>query len=125
MAFKKGETPEGAKVFKPGESGNPKGRPIGAKGRATVLKKWIELNTTIKNPETGKNQKGTIEDKIAMAIIAKALKGDVSAYKEINDSVYGRATQSTEVIQTNVNYSADVTQKEAIAIMDAIKARIT
>ena len=27
MPFKKGETPKGAKVFKPGVSGNPKGRP--------------------------------------------------------------------------------------------------
>lgn len=121
---KKATNPQNLIPFKKGVSGNPKGRPIGAKGRATILKKWIELNTTLKNPETGKNEKGTIEDKIAMAIIAKALKGDVQAYKEINDSVYGRATQSTEVIQTNVNYNADVSKKEAVTILDAIKAKI-
>ena len=28
--------------FKKGQSGNPKGRPVGSKNRSTIVKKWLE-----------------------------------------------------------------------------------
>jgi hypothetical protein len=76
--------------WKPGISGNPSGKTKGAKNRSTILKKWIEANCTLSDPETGKDISGTIEDKIALALIGKALKGDVPAIREIYDSIYGK-----------------------------------
>lgn len=76
--------------FRPGQSGNPSGKAKGVKNRSTILKKWIELDCTISDPETGKDISGTIEDKIALALIGKALKGDVPAIREIYDSIYGK-----------------------------------
>lgn len=78
-------------------SRNPNGRPKGSPNRATVLRKWLDIATKVKNPETGEMLEGTVEDRVAMALIAKAIKGDVQAIKEINDSLYGKAHQAIQV----------------------------
>jgi hypothetical protein len=39
---------------------------------------------------TGKEITGTLEDKIALALIGKAINGDVAAIKEVYDSIYGK-----------------------------------
>lgn len=76
--------------FQPGQSGNPSGKAKGAKNRSTILKKWIAADCTILDPESGKEIPGTLEDKIALALIGKAIKGDVPAIREIYDSIYGK-----------------------------------
>lgn len=81
------------KPFQPGQSGNPNGRPEGVKNRATIFKKWLEVSAKITNPETGAAEDGTLEDKLAVKVIAEALKGDIQAAKEVLDSVYGKANQ--------------------------------
>jgi hypothetical protein len=73
-----------------------RGRKKGSKNRSTLLKKWLDVKSTVKNPETREDAKGTVEDKIEIAIIAKALKGDVSAYREIKDTLYGPLAQKHE-----------------------------
>ena len=82
--------------WKPGQSGNPSGREKGSKNRSTILKKWIELHCNISDPATGQEIAGTIEDKIALALIGKAIAGDVSAIREVYDSVYGKADNHQE-----------------------------
>ncbi len=69
--------------WKPGESGNKNGRPKGAKNRSTILKKWLELPCELTNPLTGEATAGTIEDRIALALISKALREDVSNKRNI------------------------------------------
>ena len=73
-----------------GTSGNPAGRKKGSKNRSTILKKWLELPCELTNPLTREATAGTIEDKIALALISKELREDVAAIKEILDSVYGK-----------------------------------
>ncbi len=92
--------PENIRPPKTGEVRNPKGKPPGTKNRSTILKKWIEVATKLKNPVTGKDEFGTVEDKVALALIARALKGDVQAIKEINDTLYGKLTEKSEVNTT-------------------------
>jgi hypothetical protein len=97
MPFKKGETPIGAKVFQPGQSGNPKGREVGTKTRATVAKKWLETVTDWKNPITGEFEKLTLEDQITLAQIKAAREAETpQAYKVIMDSRYGFPKQEIE-----------------------------
>ena len=89
--------PENIRPPKPGEVRNPKGKPPGTKNRSTILNKWIEVATKLKNPVTGKDEFGTVEDKVTLALIERALKGDVQAIKEINDTLYGKLTDKTEI----------------------------
>jgi hypothetical protein len=76
---------------------NRAGRVPGSKNRSTILKKWIEINAKIENPETGELEAGTMEDRIALALLMKAREGDVQAIKEIFDTLYGKLTDKTEV----------------------------
>jgi hypothetical protein len=82
--------------FKKGQSGNLKGHPKGVKNRATILKKWIAIAAKVKHPETDEDLPGTIEDKVNLSLITKALAGDVQAIKEINDTLYGKIPDKQE-----------------------------
>jgi hypothetical protein len=86
--------------YEKGQSGNPKGRPVGSKNRATIAKYWLEVNQSLKNPLTGENEKMSQEDLMTLALIKKARDGDVSAYKALMDSGYGSPIQQIE--QTNI-----------------------
>jgi len=80
-----------------GEIRNPNGKPVGTKNRKTLLRKWLELNANVLTPITGEQQPGTIEDAVYIALIKKALEGDVNAIKEINDTMYGKITEKHEI----------------------------
>lgn len=79
-----------------GESGNPAGRPKGAKNRSTIARKWLEVNQALKNPLTGENETMSQEDLMTLALIKKAREGDVTAYKALMDSGYGAPIQQVE-----------------------------
>lgn len=81
-------------------SPNPNGRPKGSKNRSTIASKWLETCQTLKNPITGENETLTQEDLITLALIHKARKGDVQAYKQLMDSVYGMPKQQTDITTT-------------------------
>lgn len=83
-------------AWQKGESGNPNGRPKGAKNRSTIARKWLEVNQSLKNPLTGENETMSQEDLMTLALIKKAREGDVSAYKALMDSGYGAPLQQVE-----------------------------
>jgi len=83
-----------------GESGNPAGRPKGAKNRSTIARRWLEVNQSLKNPLTGESETMSQEDLMTLALIKKAREGDVTAYKALMDSGYGAPLQQIE--QTNI-----------------------
>ena len=82
---------------KPGEIRNPNGRPKGSKNRSTIARKWLEVMQDAKNPITGELEKLSQEDLITLAMIHKARKGDVGAYKQLMDSGFGMPTQQIDV----------------------------
>lgn len=86
--------------FKKGQSGNPKGRPVGSKNRSTIAKKWLSVEQNQKNPLTNQDEDMSQEDLITLALIKKARKGDVQAYQKLLDSAYGAPVQQIE--QTNI-----------------------
>lgn len=108
---------ENLKSYKPGQSGNPKGRPKGSKNRSTIAKYWLEVNQKLKNPLTGDSETMSQEDLMTLALIKKAREGDVSAYKALMDSGYGAPVQQIEQQQTSIDLS-DLTTDE---IRDILK----
>ena len=82
--------------YKKGESGNPNGRPKGAKNRSTIARYWLEVNQSLKNPLTGESETMSQEDLMTLALIKKAREGDVNAYKALMDSGYGAPIHQVE-----------------------------
>jgi hypothetical protein len=63
--------------FKPGRSGNPKGRPKGAKSFATVLE--AELTATVPVTMNGKRKKLTRRAAIVKQFVNRAVNGDTKS----------------------------------------------
>lgn len=101
MPFKKGEIPQGAKPFKPGESGNPAGYKEGVKNRSTIAKKWLDIEIKAKNPLTGDEEYLSQEDLITLAQIRAAIQGESTAYKVLMDSRHGAPKQDLEIESRN------------------------
>ena len=87
-----------------GQSGNPKGRPVGALGSKTILQKYLNITTNAVNPITNETESLTVAEQMHLKQIAKAIDGDIYSYKEINDRLEGRTTIVQEIKQ-------EVTQK--------------
>ena len=106
--------PENIRPPVKGEIRNPKGKPVGTKNRSTILSKWIHVNTKVKNPITKETEAGTVEDLVMLALINRAMSGDVSAIKEINDTLYGKLTDKSEVagaIQMSITMTKEETKQ--------------
>jgi hypothetical protein len=82
--------------FQQGQSGNPNGRPKGARGRSTIVREWLEVQQSVKNPITGETQLLEQQDIMTLALIKKAREGDVNAYRELMDSAHGKQTNQIE-----------------------------
>lgn len=65
--------------FKPGQSGNPNGRPKGAKGMNTILKE--ALNRKVVYRSNGAEKKITTKEAITLRLVSKAIDGDHNAIK--------------------------------------------
>ena len=84
---------------KKGEIRNPKGRGKGSRGRATIVREWLMVEQKFKNPLTGQDEILSQADIMTLAVINKARKGDVIAFRELMDSGFGKVT---EVIQSEM-----------------------
>lgn len=73
--------PPKATQFKKGESGNPKGRPKGARGLEKVV--LDELKTKITVNENGRSKKLKKVEAIAKQMVNKALTGDHKAITQV------------------------------------------
>ena len=74
--------------FKPGETGNPKGRPKGSKSLKTMLTELL----------SSQDPDGEWAKSVGGQLIRKAFRdGNLSALQEIIDRVEGKITQKTEM----------------------------
>ena len=92
MAF-----PHDGKKFKKGESGNPEGKPKGIEHSSTRLKRLLELTQKMKNPVTNQDEDFSVAEQMDLALIIKARKGDVTAYREIMDRLEGKPQSKVQV----------------------------
>lgn len=81
---------------KKGEIRNPKGRGKGARNRKTIVMEWLMVEQKFKNTLTGQEETLSQADIITLAIIQKARKGDVAAFRELMDSGFGKNTEIQE-----------------------------
>jgi hypothetical protein len=93
MPFEPGETPEGAKPFEPGKSGNPKGRPKGARSLSTILKEMLEEPIEVIHAD-GTKERREFREVIIRKLLQKANNGDMRAIQEIFDRIEGKANQT-------------------------------
>lgn len=82
------------------EKGDPAqpgaGRPVGSISAKTRLKKLLASQLKRRNPLTDQEETITIGEHIDLALMVKALGGDVAAYREITDRVDGKVVQKVE-----------------------------
>jgi len=102
--------------FKPGQSGNPKGRPKGIRNLNTDLEEELSLEILV--TEGGQQQQTTKQRALLKSLFAKALNGDVRASGVLINLILGLeqtriASQSTEAMA-----------EEDIAILEAFKHRV-
>lgn len=67
--------------FKPGQSGNPKGRARGSRGLKTDL--GAELRSRVTITENGKTRRATKQQVMLKSLVAKAAKGDSKAAAQV------------------------------------------
>jgi hypothetical protein len=80
-------TSQNLKPWKPGQSGNPGGRPKRDAITSALLLQLEQPNTDTE----------TIADSIAAVLVKRALSGDVRAIREIADRTEGRPRQQIKV----------------------------
>lgn len=93
--------PENLKSWKPGQSGNPKGKPKGTKSLKTRLRELMGVTISYTDLD-GKPSKMKVEDALGIALVAKALTtGDIKAIEMIKNELEG--TKPKEEQQDNLN----------------------
>ncbi len=79
--------------FKPGQSGNPKGRPKGVKTFGTLFKEAIKKIAKEKHIK-----KSQVEVDLVIRAIAEAKGGNFNYYKDIFDRVYGKSKEQVDLV---------------------------
>jgi hypothetical protein len=88
--------PENIIPPKKGEIRNPKGKPKGKRNRSTIIKKWLRATEKSTNPITELPEVLSQEDLIVLAAIKEAREGNISAFKELMDSLYGKVSDKID-----------------------------
>jgi hypothetical protein len=92
--------------FKPGQSGNKRGRPKGSKNEATIMSELFNRRIDIR--EKGKTRKATVLEGILFRFIEDALKGNAKAAsfllnrKQIIESSEMPAAETLDMDDQNV-----------------------
>lgn len=103
--------------FKPGQSGNPKGRPKGVKNLATDL--CEELNEKILVTESGKSIEVTKQRAVIKTMIAKSLKGDARTMNALISLIVG-----VEQSGQNKLLNVDVLSEDDQQILSAFTQKV-
>ena len=77
-----GKPPKGSR-WRPGQSGNPKGRPKKPKDLETLFED--ELNRSIQITENGQTIRATKREVLAKRLVADAIRGDIRSTKLVLD----------------------------------------
>lgn len=82
--------------FEPGESGNPSGRPKGAKSLSTLLRKFLAQPVEVPTAD-GRKEKMEFQEAIVRKLLHQAAKGREKSISIIFDRTEGKAPQFIDV----------------------------
>lgn len=93
--------------FKKGHVNNhkPTGRPKGVRNRSTIVREILQAVKWGKDPLTGKEDFIPMEYQMTLAILQKAMKGDVTAYNALMNNSYKPHAQEVENKNANIDLS--------------------
>jgi hypothetical protein len=106
--------PPKATQFKPGQSGNPKGRPKRAKNFATAIE--AELNARVTTMENGKKRIMTKRQAIATRLVNKAASGDPRALPILLNEAHAIEAQQ----ETGVELAALSRPEDALVMANIV-----
>ncbi len=110
--------------FKKGQSGNPKGRPKGAKSMTTRLKRILNRKIKYQNPITEVEEEDKIINHLVDVLISKALSGEDKALLEILNRIDGKVKEEIEVNKNLVDldeYSLEELQEKRKQLEEGLK----
>jgi Family of unknown function (DUF5681) len=84
--------------FKPGQSGNRRGRPKGTKNTATLLREILDRKIELRT--AGSKRKITLREAILTRLTERALKGDTKSAAFLLQGYDGAETGSEQAIST-------------------------
>jgi hypothetical protein len=100
-------------TFKPGQSGNPAGRP-----KSITLSEALRLELAKAHPQGDGEQ--TYAEAIAAILCQTAAQGNILAAKEIADRTEGRPKQAVD-IEMNVNDWREMARQHGVSEQDVIR----
>ena len=104
------------KKFVTGDNRTRPGRPKGSRNRKTLFKEWMTVETDCVDPN-GNTVQLPMADKIALAAINQAAKGNTAAINIVLDNTYGKLKDEPEKPeQPPFNWSA-YTEEEIQQLM--------
>lgn len=92
-------------LWKPGQSGNPNGRPKGSKNFTTLFEKAVK--EVAKKLELGKDP-DAVEIQIIQRGIKEALAGKYPFYKDIFDRIYGQPKSNVDITSGDEKISINI-----------------
>jgi flagellar motor protein MotB len=108
--------------FKPGQSGNPAGKPKGSKNFSTILKERVERESNILEDGRYLTRLEVIaEQTVALALASEKEETRLKATGEIIDRLEGKAKQSLEanIATTQVNRTdLDILRRNGFEVED-------
>lgn len=97
-----------------------KGRPKNLANLSTTLKRLIDNEIDLKNPLTYIKERRTVGEWINLALIAKAIKGNVPAIQQVYDRVEGRINNNPVELEAKFIISEHVQTKLANSSTDEL-----
>lgn len=107
-------------TLKPFQKGNQMAKladRVGLQTRSTILKKWLTANTTGADVD-GNIVNLSVQDKIVLAQVKKALDGDTGAAIFLFDGAYGKVKEVIQQANTNTEIDYSKFSADELRVME-------
>ena len=99
---------ENLKAWKKGQSGNPAGKPKGARSFKSILNNYLDKTLKSKDPFEGKTADIPAREIMMLKLIGEGLKGNLTAIRYVCDMIDGPIKQVLDVNQSGDDIDAKI-----------------
>ncbi len=99
---------ENLKAWKKGQSGNPAGKPKGARSFKSILNNYLDKTLKSKDPFEGKTSDIPAREIMMLKLIGEGLKGNLTAIRYVCDMIDGPIKQVLDVNQNTDDIDAKI-----------------